>query len=103
DPAADDGEPIEIDWAPLQQAINAFDDHDLDFEDNASLLYHVGALLGSLLAKLQREDGLDDAEVAETGAALAAFAVEVATGDEEVPPFEPDASFDPHDADGEAG
>ncbi len=90
----DEGELVEIDWEPLQGAIDALHDAELDFTDNRSLLDHWGALLGALLRKVHIEEGLEEEEVAELAAEAAAFGIDLAFGPEELPDFVPTADLD---------
>lgn len=83
----DDGEMVEIDWEPLQGAVDAFRDAGLDLSDNRSLLDHWGALLGALLRKVHAEEGLEEEEVAELAAETAAFGIDLAFGPDELPEF----------------
>ena len=85
----EEGELVEIDWEPLQGAIDAFHDAGLDFDDNRTLLDHWGALLGALLRKIQSEEGLEEEEIAELAAESAAFGVDLAFGGDDLPDFLP--------------
>ena len=85
----DDGELVEIDWEPLQAAIDAFHEAGVDFTNNQSLLDHWGAMLGSLLRKVNAEESLEEEEVAELAAEAAAFGIDLAFGSDELPDFAP--------------
>ncbi len=89
-----DDELVEIDWEPLQGAIDALHEADLDFTDNRNLLDHWGALLGALLRKVYAEEGLEEEEVAELAAEAAAFGIDLAFGPEELPDFAPSEPSD---------
>ena len=86
---SDEDELVEIDWEPLQGAIDALHASDLDFTDNRNLLDHWGALLGALLRKVYAEENLEEEEVAELAAETAAFGIDLAFGPEELPDFAP--------------
>jgi hypothetical protein len=83
------GDYVEIDWEPLQDAIDALADGGLDVDDDEVMRDHLAALLASLLRRMQAQGELDDEELAESAAEVAALAVQIALGDEEVPPFLP--------------
>lgn len=80
---------IEIDWEPLQAAIDAMDEFGLDFEDNDAVVHHWGAVLAAILRKIETEQGIDEDELAELAAEVASFAVDLALSDEEIPEFAP--------------
>lgn len=83
------GDYVEIDWEPLQAAIDAMADGGLDVDDDEVMRDHLAALLASLLRRIQGEREVGDEELAESAAEVAALAVQIALGDEDVPPFLP--------------
>ena len=83
------GDYVEIDWEPLQAAIDAMADAGLDVDDDEVMRDHLAALLASLLRRLRDEAELGDDELAESAAEIAALAVQIALGEEDVPPFLP--------------
>ena len=85
----DDGEMVEIDWEPLQGAIDAFHEGGLDFSDHQSLLDHWAALLGALLRKVQADQNLEEDELVELAAQSVAFGTDLAFGSDELPEFLP--------------
>lgn len=85
---------IEIDWEPLQAAIDAMDEYGLDFQDNDAVVHHWGAVLAAILRKIEAEQGIDEDELAELAADVASFAVDLAVSDEEIPEFAPSALED---------
>jgi hypothetical protein len=89
EPIEEGDEFIEIDWEPLQAAVDAMDEFGLDFSDNDALVHHWGALLASLLRKIRDEQDVNDEELSELAAEVAAFAVDLALSEEEIPAFEP--------------
>lgn len=84
-----DGEMVEIDWEPLQGAIDAFHDGGLDFSDHQSLLDHWAALLGALLRKVQAETDLEEDDLVELAAQAVAFGTDLAFSSDELPDFLP--------------
>lgn len=84
-----EGDYVEIDWEPLQAAIDAMADEGLDIDDNEVVRDHLAALLASLLRRVQAENDLEDEQLAEAGAEVAALAVQIALDGEEVPNFAP--------------
>lgn len=84
-----EGDYVEIDWGPLQAAINAMADEGLDIDDNEVVRDHMAALLASLLRRVQAENDLSDEELAEAAAEVASLAVQIAIEGDEVPTFEP--------------
>lgn len=96
----EDDEIIEIDWEQLQAAIDGLDDGGLDLDDTELVLYHLAALQASVLRRLRDEDGADPATIAEVAADLAAFATELAIGDDELPAFQA-SEYDDEDYDDE--
>ena len=83
------GDFVEIDWGPLQSAIDAMADEGLDVDDDDVVRDHLAALLAALLRRMQAEGDLADEELAETAAEVAALAVQIALGEEDVPEFLP--------------
>ena len=83
------GDFVEIDWFPLQAAIDAMADEGLDIDDNEVVRDHLATLMASLLRRMQTEEGLENEEVAEAAAEVASLAVQIALGEEEVPEFLP--------------
>ncbi|MEM9553146.1 MAG: hypothetical protein AAGC60_02730 [Acidobacteriota bacterium] len=83
-----DDEMIEIDWDQLQAAIDGLEDAGLDLEDTELVLYHLAALQASALRRLREEDDADEMAIAEVAADLAAFAAELAVGDDDLPAFQ---------------
>lgn len=86
--AADDEEFMEIEWDVLEAAVDAMAEAGLDLSDHASSVEHVAVLLASLLRRIRTEDPDTDEEgLSELAAEVAAMAVELALGEEELPPF----------------
>ena len=85
----EDGEMVEIDWEPLQGAIDAFHEAGLDFSDHQSLLDHLSALMGSLLRKMQADLKMEEDELIELAAQSVAFGTDLAFGSDELPDFLP--------------
>lgn len=85
----DEEEYVEIDWEPLQGAIDAFHEGGLDFSDHQSLLDHWSALLGSLMRKIQAENNLEEDDLVELAAQSVAFGTDLAFGSDELPEFVP--------------
>ncbi|MEM1181311.1 MAG: hypothetical protein AAGM22_23415 [Acidobacteriota bacterium] len=85
----EDGEDelVEIDWGVLQGAIDGMSEQGLDLDDRDAVLSHWAVVLGSWLRKLHTDDGIAEDDLAEIAAEAAAFAVDVAVSDEELPPF----------------
>ena len=83
------GDFVEIDWEPLQAAIDAMADEGLDVDDGEVVRDHLAALLAALLRRIRDEGELAEEEVAEAAAEVAALAVQIALGEEEVPEFAP--------------
>ncbi|HEX9731712.1 MAG TPA: hypothetical protein VGG06_06945 [Thermoanaerobaculia bacterium] len=83
------GDYVEIDWEPLQAAIDAMADEGLDVDDSEVVRDHLAVLLASLLRRMQAEGDLTEDELAEAAAQVAELAVLIALGDEEVPEFAP--------------
>lgn len=84
-----DGEMIEIDWTPIELAIDGLAEGGLDLEDGPNVLNHLSALLASCLRHQMDENEWDAEKVAEAAAETAAFAVDLALGEDELPAFEP--------------
>ncbi len=78
---------IEIDWDPLQAAIDAMADYGLDLEDHDVVLHHLATLLGSFLKHVQNTNESSDEDMAEMAAWIAGSAVEIAATLEDLPPF----------------
>ena len=96
---ARDGEMIEIDWTPIELAIDGLAEGGLDLEDGPSVLNHLSALLASCLRHQMDENDWDAEKVAEAAAEAAAFAVDLALGEDELPAFEPWDGEDEDDQD----
>lgn len=88
----DDAEMVELDLDAVQAAIDAFADSGLDFGEGSMLADHLSGLTASLLRKLALERGLEEEQVAEAAAEIAAFAVDIALSEEELPEFRPESS-----------
>ncbi|MEM8994193.1 MAG: hypothetical protein AAGF23_05310 [Acidobacteriota bacterium] len=82
-----DEELVEIDWGVLQGAIDGMSEQGLDLDDRDAVLSHWAVVLGTWLRKLHVGDGIAEDDLAEIAAEAAAFAVDVAISDEELPPF----------------
>ena len=80
---------VEIDWAPLQAAIDAMAEEGLDLDDGEDLINHWAALLGVLLRKVRGDEQLSEDELAELAAEAAAFAVDLAVSEENLPELTP--------------
>ena len=80
---------VEIDWDAIQSAVDGFAGAGLDFRNSSSLADHLAALIAALLRRMHEQDGLDEGEMAEAAAEMAAFAVDLAVGGEELPEFVP--------------
>lgn len=89
EPFADEDELVEIEWDALQGAVDAFADAELDFTDNPGLADHLSALMACLLRKIGGDGNLDDQQLAESAAEIAAFAVDLALSGDELPDFAP--------------
>ncbi len=85
DTPAEDEEFIEVDWEPIQAAIDAMAEAGLDLENHESVRDHLAVLLASLLRRIESMEGSDEEEIAELAAETAALATQIALGDEEVP------------------
>lgn len=83
------GDYVEIEWEPLQAAIDAMADEGLDVDDSEMVRDHLAVLLASLLRRMQAENDLDEETLAEVAAQVAELAVLIALGDEDVPEFAP--------------
>lgn len=83
------GDFVEIDWEPLQAAIDAMADEGLDVDDSEVVRDHLAVLLASLLRRMQAEKELTEDDLAEAAAQVAELAVLIALGDEDVPEFAP--------------
>lgn len=81
------GDFVEIDWEPLQAAIDAMADEGLDVDDDEVMRDHLAVLLASLLRRMQADEELTEDDLAEAAAQVAELAVLIALGDEEVPEF----------------
>ena len=80
---------MEIEWDVLEAAIDAMAEAGLDLSDHQTASEHVAVLLASLLRRVRTEDpDADEERLSEMAAEVAAIAVELAAGDDEVPPFE---------------
>jgi len=89
DDAADDVDFMEIDWEVLEAAVGAMADAGLDLSDHESASEHLAVLLASLLRRIRTEDpDTDEEELSELAAEVAAMAVELALGEDELPSFE---------------
>lgn len=88
-PETRDGEMIEIDWTPIELAIDGLAEGGLELEDGPNVLNHLSALLASCLRFQMEENEWDAEKVAEAAAETAAFAVDLALGEDELPAFEP--------------
>ncbi|MEM6794215.1 MAG: hypothetical protein AAF725_09545 [Acidobacteriota bacterium] len=80
---------VEIDWGPLQAGLDAMAAEGLDFQDNEGLMNHWAAFLGALLRKVQGDENAPEEELAEMAAEVAAFAVDLAVSEEDLPEFLP--------------
>lgn len=103
---ARDGEMIEIDWTPIELAIDGLAEGALDLDHGPNVLNHLSALLASCLRHQMQENEWDAEKVAEAAAETAAFAVDLALSDDDLPAFEPwdgedDEDWDDEDDDGE--
>lgn len=83
------GDYVEIDWEPLQAAIDAMADEGLDVDDDEVVRDHLAVLLASLLRRMQAEADLTEDDLAEAAAQVAELAVLIALGEEDVPEFAP--------------
>ena len=83
------GDYVEIDWGPLQAAIDAMADEGLDVDDYEVVRDHMAALLAALLRRIGNEESLEGEELAEVAAEVASLAVQIALGEEDVPEFAP--------------
>lgn len=83
-----EGEVVEIDWTPIELAIDGLAEGGLDLEDGPVVLNHLSALLASCLRSLQENEGWDDERLGEAAAETAAFAVDLALSEDELPAFE---------------
>ncbi|MDA8019334.1 MAG: hypothetical protein MPN21_17980 [Thermoanaerobaculia bacterium] len=83
------GEMIEIDWTPIELAIDGLSEGGLELEDGPNVLNHLSTLLASCLRRHMEESEWDAEKVAEAAAETAAFAVDLALGEDELPAFEP--------------
>jgi hypothetical protein len=79
---------IEIDWTPIELAIDGLAEGGLDLEDAPAVLNHLSAILASCLRFHMEESDWDAEKVAEAAAEAAAFAVDLALSDDELPAFE---------------
>ncbi len=87
--AAGEDDFMEIEWDVLEAAIDAMADAGLDLADPESASEHIAILLASLLRRVREEDpDVDEEQLSEMAADVAAIAVEIALGEDEVPPFE---------------
>ena len=95
-------EMVEIDWEPLQHAINVMSYAGLDLEDGEEMAHHLATLLASFLKQQQQANEMSDEDVGELAAWIAGNAAEIAFTVEDLPPFvvdEEDEGYD--DEDGE--
>ena len=83
------GDFVEIDWGPLQAAIDAMADEGLDVDDYEVARDHLAALLASLLRRIGNEEDLEAEDLAEVAAEVASLAVQIAVAEEDVPEFAP--------------
>lgn len=89
DPEGDEeGHVVEIDWGPVEMAIEGLADGGIDLADGEAVLNHVAVLVASCLRRMSEEEGWDEETVAEAAAQTAAFAVDLALSDDEIPDFE---------------
>lgn len=88
DTEAREGEMIEIDWTPIELAIDGLAEGGLDLEDAQAVLNHMSAMMASCLRLHMEESQWDAEKVAEAAAEAAAFAVDLALSDDELPAFE---------------
>lgn len=80
---------VEVDWEPLQCAIDAMADAGLNLENREEVVHHMAVLLASFLKQTQEEEELSEDDMAEMAAWIAGAAVEIATDVEDLPPFDP--------------
>ena len=85
---------VEVDWMPIQGALDAMDDEGLNLDDNNRVANHLAVMVGAFLRKVQADGDIDEETLAEMAAELAAFAVDLAVGDDELPPFAPTTEHD---------
>lgn len=92
--ASSDDEFVEIDWEPLQAALDAMADEGLDLDDTDVMRDSLSVLLASLLRKIQVKERTDDEDLGEIAAEIAALAVQIALDEEDVPAFAVSAEDD---------
>lgn len=94
-------EALEIDWLPLQMAIDAMSDGGLNLDDSEEMSHHLATLLAAFLKKQQQVDELPDDEVGEIAAWIAGAAIEIAVTIEDLPPFAVSDDAEDEDSDDE--
>lgn len=85
----DDDELVEIDLEALEGTVDLWHDAGLDLSDNEEVFAHSSALLAMVLRRVHRAGQVDEEDLATIAAEAAAFAVEVALGDDDLPEFVP--------------
>lgn len=80
---------VEVDWEPLQCAIDAMADAGLDLENHEEVVHHMAVFLGSFLKQTQEAQTLSGDDMAEMAAWIAGAAVEIAADVEDLPAFYP--------------
>ncbi|MEM1206502.1 MAG: hypothetical protein AAGN66_24930 [Acidobacteriota bacterium] len=89
-----DDELVEVDWGPIQAALDGMAEEGLDLDDYNHVANHMAVMLGAFLRQVQADGDIEEETLAEMAAELAAFAVDLAVGEDELPPFAPSSEHD---------